>query len=274
MPISPEDIPSLVSALRAGTEHITAMAKKMEARWEPEGDDPRRLHNMFARNLITCYASKLSDLSNGVLHGMEQSNFLVYALCGRALIEITATLRYYIHEQYKPLLDKGNLSHDDMVRLIEIDDRHLRGSRFDWQSFLLRNYRKLREDAVADLAAKQKGGAKPASSGGGLQPQVNVQTCMEKWGKELPEVLIAYNLFCDLVHPNIGSTFLVASTSEDGLYFSRFRGSPVGRPIFEKSVALLISVTHKPMGDLLTFLMGTIWTEEELGAEVQEAPEK
>jgi len=257
-----KSITEWVDIFRQGTFHLTKMAENMNFPWDPEQDDPRKLHNNYVRNLITCYVSKFSDLSDAILFSIEKENYLVYALAGRSLIETTATLRYYVIHQYKPLLDKGSLSIEDMRSLIEIDDRHLRGSRFDWESFLLKNYSKLKEDAVKQLdnkKAKQK-----HITDGIIYEQVNVLTCIERWAEQTPEVLIAYNLFCDLVHPNIGSSFLVASTSNSELYFSRFKGVLVGKSIFEQSFPILLSITHKPFGDFLLHLMGTIWQEDEL----------
>jgi hypothetical protein len=255
-------IHELIDRLRIGTEHLIKMAEGLEFPWNPNLEDPRKLHNMYARNLITSYVSRFADLSNGITIAIERSNFLMYALCGRALIETTAILRYYLVEQYKPLLDKGTLSKNDFARLIEIDDRHLRGGKFDWESFLFKRYSKLKTDVVTRMARKGKKHT-PSSSGDILPPQVRIGSCVESWGRELPEVLVVYNLFCDLVHPNIGNSFLVASTSGDALYFSRFRGEPVGRAIFEQSFPILLSVTHRPFGNYLTALMGTIWQDDE-----------
>lgn len=94
----------MLEVLRQGTEHLTAMAKSMECHWDPTSSDPRRLHNMFARSLISSYASKFADFSSGILYAVEHSHFLIYALCRHALIETTATLRYYVLHEYKPLL--------------------------------------------------------------------------------------------------------------------------------------------------------------------------
>lgn len=257
-----KSITEWVDIFRQGTTHLRNMAENLDCPWNPDQDGARKLHNNYAKNLITCYVSKFSDLSDAILHSIEKENYLVYALAGRALIEITATLRYYVLHKYKPLLDKGSLSIEEMQSLIEIDDQHLRGSRFDWNSFFSKKYFKLKENAVKHLAmkkAKQK-----YIVDGIIHEQVNVVTCIEKWADETPEVLITYNLFCDLVHPNIGSSFLIASTSDSGLYFSRFKGSLVGKSIFEQSFPILISVTHKPFGDFLLLLMGTIWQEEEI----------
>jgi len=90
---------------------------------------------------------------------------------------------------------------------------------------------------------------------------VNVLTCIEKWAEEeTPTVLIAYNLFCDLVHPNIGSSFLVASTNDEGLYFSPTKGKSIGK---DMSFPILLAVTQKPFSTYLLMLMGTIWQDDE-----------
>jgi hypothetical protein len=257
-----QSIPKLLVAFRKGTEHLRAMAQKLECPWKPDESDPRMLHNNYARNLVTCYVSKFSDLSDGLLVALKRKNYLVYALTGRAMIENVAALRYYVQYQYKPIFEKGSLSADDFRKLIEIDDKHLRGSRFDWESFLFLRYSKLKDDAVQHL--KDKKDKRKIIVDSVVQEQVNVLTFIDKWASETPEVLIAYNLFCDLVHPSIGSSFLVASVSKGNLYFSSFKGERVGKNIFEQSFPILLSVTHKPFGEQLMLLMGTIWHDDEI----------
>jgi len=238
------------------------MAEKLDFPWSPTLDDPRKLHNVYAQNLITCYVSKFAQLSETALDSAENKRYLIYALAGRSLIETTANLRYYTLFQYKPLLDKGSLTSAGMKQLIDIDDRHLRGGRFDWESFLFKRYAQLKNDAVKQLPSKKAKQRHVAQ--GIIAEQVNVLTCIEKWAEETPEVLIAYNLFCDLVHPNIGSSFLVASTNDRGLYFTPSKSRSVGADIFEQSFPILVSVTLKPFGENLSLLMGTIWQDDEL----------
>jgi hypothetical protein len=86
MTIAPDDIPALLEALRQGTEHLTNMAKGLEFPWRAEPKTPRRLHNMYARNLITCCVSKFSELSLEILEAVERSNLLVYALLRPGLV--------------------------------------------------------------------------------------------------------------------------------------------------------------------------------------------
>ena len=259
-------IAELLATFRQGTLHLSRMAEKLDFPWSSTEQDPRKLHNVYARNLVTCYVSKFAQLSETILDSVENKRYLTYALAGRALIENTAMLRYYILSQYKPLMeplmDKGSFSTADMKQLIEIDDRHLRGGRFDWESFFFQHYAKLKDDAVKQLESKKAKQRHVAQ--GIIAEQINVLTCIEKWAETTPEVLIAYNLFCDLVHPNIGSSFLVASTNDKGLYFTPSKGRSVGSDIFEQSFPILVSVTQKPFGKYLSMLMKTIWPDNEL----------
>ena len=255
-------VPELIAAFRQGSTHLTRMAEKLDFPWVPDETDSRKLHNVYARNLITCYASKFAQLTESVLDAIEREHYLIYALSGRSLIEATATLRYYALHQYKPLLDKGSLSKEDMRKLIEIDDRHLRGTRFDWDSFLFKRYSQLKEDAVKQVKNKKEKAKFVAE--GIIREQVNVLTCIEKWAELTPEVLIAYNLFCDLVHPNMGSSFLVASINDKGLFFTPTKEKKVGKSIFEQSFPILVSVTLKPFGEHLIYLIATIWQDDEL----------
>ncbi len=161
------------------------------------------------------------------------------------MIEMVATLRYYVLYQYKPLMDKANLDLNDIRKLIEIDDRHLRAARFDWESFLFKRYSKLKQDAIQQMRDKRDKKSNVISEAITAQ-QVNVLTCIEKWAEQTPEILIAYSLFSDLVHPNIGSNFLVASTTPGKLYFTKKKGESVGHHIFEQSFPIFVSVTQKP----------------------------
>jgi hypothetical protein len=239
------------------------MSEKLDYPWTPDVQDPMRLHNMYARSLVTCYVSKFAQLSETILDSIEDQRFLVYALAGRSLIESTATLRYYLLEKYKPLLDKGFLTVEDMKKLIEIDDQHLRGGRFDWESFFTQRYDELKVAAAQALADK-KDNTKKATVPTGTPHQTNVLTCIENWGKETPAIIVIYNLFCDLVHPNMGNTFLVASMNRDGLHFAQSRGSSMGAKIFEQSLPMLLSATMKPFSDYLGKLMMTIYHDDEL----------
>jgi len=253
-------IEDLIEMLKQGNSHLKKMEEALDFPWEPENEDPRKLHNCYIRSLIGCYISKFSELSELILDSIANQNYLAYALSGRSLIEITATLRYYIITQYKTLFSKGSFNAEDFKKLIDINDKHLRGGRFDWNSFLQRQFYKLKDEAIKQLQCKKKNQKYIADNI--LQDQVNVLTCIEKWAYEVPEVLFVYNLFCDLVHPNIGSNFLVASLDSNKLYFTKKKGELVGKIIFEQSFLMLLSTTQKTFNENFIYLMSTIWQDE------------
>jgi len=249
---------------RQGTEHLSAMAANMEVCWNPNEPNLPRLHNVYARNLITCYVAKFAELSSAILDAVKKEHYLSYALCGRSLIENAATLRYYSIHKYSPLFEKGGV---DLKRLIEVDDQHLRGSRFDWESFFTKDYQKLWESAAQrnEPKADNKSKAITVDRNSSTQPNVvRVGECIKSWAAVSPGIGVVYDLFCDMVHPNIGSTFLVASVGAGGLYFAKHRGESVGKRIFERSFPMLVSATQKQIGESLAVLMATIWADDEL----------
>ena len=253
-----------IDLLKRASGHLENVAKGMDFAWDPTIQDPQRLHNMYVTNVFTSYISRYAEACNGLVEGFNQENYLVLALCGRALLELTAVLRYYVVRKYAPLLERvrktGYLTPHDMKHLLEIDDEMLRGGNFDWTSFFLANYSQLREHAKA-----RRGHTNAPSRGdpGAMHKQVRIGRCIDSWAKEDPYVGLTYDLFCDLVHPNVGSSFLVASSTPGKLHFSKFNGELVGRQVTETALPLLVSVI-KPFGHFTGCLLGTMWMEDEL----------
>jgi hypothetical protein len=130
---------SIISSFKKDADRFKLLSRRTDSAWIPDDSDPRKLHNLYARCLLASYFSKFSELSSSLLVSIESNNYIIYALCARSLIEITAALRYYVLEKYKPLFDSGNFDHQKILDLIKLDDQHLRGGRFDWESFLSGN---------------------------------------------------------------------------------------------------------------------------------------
>lgn len=254
-----------LETFHGSAERLSAMAAQMDFPWnQAEKVSPPELHNRYARALVNAYARKFAELAGALKKSIDSREYLVFALAGRSLIETTATLRYYVEKEYKPIFNKGQLDKDDWVRLINVDDRHLRGGRFDWVSFFSRKYEDMLAEVIREMDAKKEKGRvyMPPNV---VQMQTNVFTCIEHWAKETNGALLVYNLFCELVHPNVGSSFLIASTEADQIHFGSLKGQPIGQTIVEQSLPLLGAVVIRPFGENLAKLMATIWADDEVG---------
>lgn len=170
----------------------------------PTTRNPVEFYNSAIDFGISVYAAKLLQLFESIENSIENETYLVYANSGRAILENIATLRYYSEhidivaasEAWKsksltdPLLKKAN----------ETIDRFLRGNRFSWNAFIKGNFDELTKMPHQDHLL-----------------QVNSTTCLQKWFKESPKMEPLYDLFCDLVHPNLGSNLLTMGVRDSNL---------------------------------------------------------
>lgn len=256
-----------LDAFDKSATHLGAMAEKSDSDWKPETvSDPMALHNMYVRALIDAYAAKFSQLSRAVVTAVRDEQYLVYALAGRSLIETAATLRFYVEKEYKCLMDLGHLGGKEMRALIAIDDKHLRGGRFDWVSFSAGLYDEMATEAVRELASKKQKTVPRYVPPNLVAEQRNVYTCVEHWARAHPRVLVVYNLFCELVHPNVGSNFLVAYKHQGQVSFGRREGDSIGATVMKQSLPLLGATAIKPFGLALEKLMATIWDADQLSS--------
>ena len=86
-------------------------------------------------------------------------------------------------------------------------DKFIRGSRFSWDAFVQGRF-----DQLSKIPEQEH------------LVQVNVQTCLQKWYRDSPKLESLYDLMCDLVHPNIGSAFLVVRAQDGKLVAGGKRG--------------------------------------------------
>jgi hypothetical protein len=193
--------------------------------------EPRQLFNNYLDILWSVHVIKFNELCEGLIESVNRGHFLLYGLIGRSFIEHAGTMRYYIKERLQPTIDEavqtGTVSVSQIQGMITELDRFLRGSRFDWNAFLTGDFDQLTKDISEELSMKR---------------QVNILTCMQKWARETPSVTVLYNLFCDLVHPNIGSTLLVMKTWRGQAGFGGEDGQKVGQDIMIRTLAGLIGL--------------------------------
>jgi len=197
--------------------------------WDPPNDSTLLL-NHYLDIIWSVHVCKFSELCHALVDAINHKEFIVYGLIGRSLIEHAAIMRYYCKHRIKPTVDEavktGSVSGDQIKNIINELDRFLRGSKFNWDAFLAGRFDELF-------------GEKEDSS---TQTQVNVLTCVQKWARETPPVLVLYDLFCDLVHPNIGSTLLIMKKWEEGVGFGGQNGEAFGEDIVIRTLAGLVSL--------------------------------
>jgi hypothetical protein len=162
----------------------------------PNTKEPIAFYNAYIDFAIAIYAAKFWQFYEAVATSLEDERYLIYAAAGRAILENTAMLRHYSrHADLRALREAWGtrLMNDAVLRTAtKTLDRLVRGNRFSWDAFI--------EGRFADL------GGKPNDE---LLSQVSVAKCLEELYKEKPNTRSLYALFCDLVHPNLGSNFMV-----------------------------------------------------------------
>ncbi|MGH7233060.1 MAG: hypothetical protein ACREJU_17135, partial [Nitrospiraceae bacterium] len=178
------------------------------------------------------------ELLRNVIRSTADEEFLVFAHCGRGLIETTATLRYYNNKTLAIVMaakDPDKFSSEEISEIVELLDKHSRGGRFDWGSFWMSK----RKDMVERLVAGRKEKKSQIPSDTPNPSQVNVQTAIDSWMTERPGVVLIYDFFCELVHPNLGSNFLVMGARDGFLHIAGPTVKSVGRSLTIEGIKLL-----------------------------------
>jgi hypothetical protein len=87
-----------------------------------------------------------------------------------------------------------------------------------------------------------------------------VQTAVNRWAKTEPWIVLCYDFFCELVHPNLGSTFLVIGAGDGGLQVGGNTAKSVGQSLCVEGIKLLAPVLRQAAFELarLIALAGTV----------------
>ncbi len=207
--------------------------------WQP----PENLQDLLDHYLDTLsmvYLKKYSVFSQCLIKVLNEENYLLYGLIGRAIIEHTAVLRYYVTSKMLPLAHEvvadGIVTDSEIEELIQWLDKHLAGRRFDWNTYLADHFQHIK-------GLKTEPVVQPA--------QVNILTCLEKWGRENQSIIHLYELFCDLVHPNLGSTLLITRVLDNRLIVGGERGKPLGQEIFNRTFGELLELFQEVQEQLI-----------------------
>ncbi len=204
------------------------------------------------RLLYATYLAKFRELLSEVITGANDERFLVFALAGRAFIETTAMLRYHnrkIIGVVEAAQSRDAFSPDELKQIVDVLDQHSRGGRFDWFEFWFSN----RKNMATQLVARRKSKLKeepplPNPS------QVNVMTALDRWATDEPGIALAYEFFCELVHPNLGSNFLVMGAKDGHLRVGSTTPRSVGRSLCAEGIPFLAAAGRETAGQLALLL--------------------
>ena len=255
-----QEVCVLLDHLENSIPHLQKMSEQLTVEWQPEQPTLKHAHNHYIDLLMAVYLAKHAAYTENLFSSLNRFDYLGYALNARSIVESTATLRYYLG-QYLPAFQTGSVN---LQELLKIHDQHLRGSRFDWESFISKDFNKMADDVIQKISNKNSKVKLKESASRIQNAQINVLTCIRKWAREEPNVMILYELLCDMVHPNLGSTFLVASIKDGILNFGRYAGTPAGHNLFETTIGWLLPVGYKEFGNLLGALVLTKYQNDEL----------
>jgi hypothetical protein len=203
------------------------------------------IHKMY-NFLYAQYQVKYAELTGGLIDSLNNKQYMVFALCARNLLELTAVLRYYT-KKLEPIIDDaaktGIFTYEQQKTMLDIIDQHARGGRFNWNEFNFGDHSSFAEHLVEMRRKKDK---HPAIGSAHIlekvnPEQVNVLTAIERWASEEPGVLLTYEYFCELVHPNLGSNFLVMGSDANRLVVGKRSTKDVAKDLCVRGLPMIAS---------------------------------
>lgn len=254
------DIQILLDKFAEASDLFAKQSLKYEIKYERPKGDIRDIVNKYLNLLWANYITKFATFTQAIIRALNESDFLTYALVGRAMIEHTAVFRYYEKVKIIPLIDKSlparKLTTEDLLQLTNILDQHLRGGRFNWQAYIDHDFRALFDRKRTPLK------------------QIGVGECISEWEKDYPSITVLYDLFCDFVHPNLGSTLLVVRVWPEGTGIGGNRGRLAGIELFSPTfvgIASVIEEASRLLNNLLLlqFPIENLEENESLGLSIR-----
>jgi len=256
-----QEVCALLDLLEKGVPYLQKISGHLTVAWEPEQPSLRHLHNHYVDVLLAVYLAKHASYTDNLINSLNRFDYIGYALNARSIVESASTLHYYLTAKYTPSFQGGSVN---LPELMKIHDQHLRGTRFDWEGFISKDFQKMANDVIQKITDKNKNTKIKESVNRIQNAQVNVLTCIERWASEAPVVMILYELLCEMVHPNLGSTFLVASIGDGKLRFGQRVGTPAGHKLFETTIGWLLPIGYKEFSKFIIALTLTKYQKDEL----------
>jgi hypothetical protein len=223
--------------------YIMSVEYSKNAKWPTGEEDPISFVGLFYKFIYAQYVVKYEELTANFIHAINEKNYLVMALCGRALIEVTATLRYYnisSHDAVARALKKKGAAGDEpinlelMKKLYSLSDQHMKGSSIDWSEFFVSD----RKTFIKGLVEKERTRLRREKPKKNTFPKpLPIGRALDSWFDKDPEyVAFIYNLLSDLVHPNLGSNLLMMGVDKQQLDIGPSSNKSVGKKLSQECV--------------------------------------
>jgi hypothetical protein len=128
-----------------------------------------------------------------LIYSWNNNNYLGWVLFGRSVIELCAVFNHFYMKlkKYDPIRTDYTVEEIQTIEEILLEYSH--GTRFDWDSLIIGDFDKLKEEFTAK---------------GELKQAINVLTAIDKLTKLRPsfyDLRSVYNILSDYAHPNMGS---------------------------------------------------------------------
>ena len=227
------EIQALLAYFADATDKITSESLQHEVPWKQSTGNIQNIFNRHIDLIWAIYTTKFSLLMQSIILAVNREDFLTYGLVGRSIVEHAAVLRHYCKNEIilgvQELSKEGSItSQQEIKELLIVMETHLRGSCFYWDSFFKGDVSRLYDKKHNEI-----------------EQQVRVGQCIKEWSKENPSLNIAYKLFCDFVHPNLGSNYLIMRDWDGEAGFGGSRGSPFGLELLKRTFAGLVVVIRE-----------------------------
>lgn len=214
---------------------------------------PYKYLGLFFSFIHISYVEKFGDLIGEVISSVNSKQYLVTALCGRSIIESTATLRHYNNAVFKKvnISTKRDLEGIDVKFFhdaLELANKHMHGSSINWAQFFTSDTKTFVKDLVEKEKARLK---KEPPKGVDYVQSIPIARALDSWFDEEPElVALAYNFFSELVHPNLGSNLLLLGVSDGKVQSGRASNRALGKTICREGVKYLAPCLKEAMNQL------------------------
>jgi hypothetical protein len=223
---------SCSGSMTASLEQLEELVRELSLMLSPirvpvVADDPKAGLCYGLEMLAWLHCNRGRKYCRNLIDAIEEHDFWLYGMTGRALIEHSATIRYYGREKMAPLFESADFTVLEDAWYQEVADimnQFFAGTRFDWRPIIGTLF------PASFLAAKA-----PVQ-------QVNVLTCLKHWARELPQVERFYGMFCDMVHPNLGSILPYMEVQNETVWVGGDPSKTMGVQLVEQSRDFLVGV--------------------------------